>query len=156
MKVDHLLIAGRAELLLPRNEPIRNFVMVQKSKHEALRLFLVRDLAELVPKFLPWNPTLKSPIAEPKVILEDPYAGMTAIEQDHPRLNFDLTLRIMFMKEIPQQFGRKQKFKAALVYARRVLCSDYDVHFRVNMASMKPYFKFQGCKLSDLPRATKV
>lgn len=47
---DFLLLADRMELLLPRTEPLRNFVAIQKGKSEVVRLWLVRDLRELIPK----------------------------------------------------------------------------------------------------------
>ena len=47
---DYLMLSNRMELLLPRNEQLRNFVEIQKGKYEPIKLWLVRDLKELIPK----------------------------------------------------------------------------------------------------------
>jgi hypothetical protein len=53
---------------------LRNFVFVQKSKYAAIKLWLVRDLKELIPTYLPWNSTLRMKTLERKIQEpKDPY-----------------------------------------------------------------------------------
>lgn len=82
--------------------------------------------------------------------LSNPYEGRNIMDQDNSKLAYDLTLRVLIMKDIRSLVGRKTQYKAALVLGRLILFSTDTI------INIKPTFKFTDCKMSDLPRATKV
>ena len=81
-------------------------------KYESIKLWLGRDLTLLIPKYIPWNATVAMNVKDRKLPpIYNPYEGKNIFDQDNSKYGFDLTLRVLAMKDMIDMVGKTTRFK---------------------------------------------